>query len=367
MSIERAVELKKIGRKAGIDAFLVNSEPNMRYLAGFSTLAIERFVGLIVPVEESTPTVIVPRLEEQKAKEKSTFKGIRSYNDSENPARLLKQIIKENKLEKAVFGVEWTLAFRFYIMLAECSPKIKVKDASTIFSQLRCIKSHEELEKMKKAASIVGKGINAGIDFIKPGVNEASVSFEIEKTIKENGGESVPFCLVLSGSNSAIPHGETSSKKVMKQDVVLMDVGAVYKGYYADLTRTVFVGEATKTQREIYNIVAKAQEAAIKAVKPSVKAEQVDAAARKTIEKAGYGDDFTHRTGHGLGLEVHEEPSITKDNKTVLQTGMTFTIEPGIYLAGKFGVRIEDNIVVSTKDRKLLSNLSRDLRVIRSA
>jgi len=367
MSVERVSELKKIGRKAGIDAFLVNSETNMKYLAGFSTLAIERFAGLIVPVEESTPTVIVPRLEEQKAKEKSAFKEIRSYDDSENPACLLRQIIKENKLEKAVFGVEWTLAFRFYKMLVECSPKIEVKDASAIFSQLRCIKSHEELENIRKAASIVGKGINAGIDFIKPGVSEASISFEIEKTIKENGGESVPFCLVLSGSNSAIPHGETSSKKIMKRDVVLMDVGAVYKGYYADLTRTVFVGQATKKQREIYDIVAEAQEAAIKAVKPSGKAEQVDAAARKIIEKAGYGDYFTHRTGHGLGLEVHEEPYITKDNKTVLQPGMTFTIEPGIYFAGKFGVRIEDNVVVSTKDRKLLSNLSRDLRVIGSA
>jgi Xaa-Pro aminopeptidase len=367
MFVERMAELKKIGRIAGIDAFLVNSEPNMRYLAGFSTLAIERFAGLVVPVEESTPTVIVPRLEEQKAKEKSAFKEIRIYDDSESPARVLRQVIKEEKLEKATFGVEWTLAFKFYKMLVECSPRIKVKDASEIFSQLRCIKSEEELENIRKAASIVGKGINAGIDFIKPGLSETTISFEIEKTIKQNGGESVPFCLVLSGSSSAIPHGETSSRKVMKQDVVLMDVGAVYKGYYADLTRTVFIGQATRKQREIYEIVSNAQEAAIKAVKPRVKAEEVDVAARKTIEKAGYGDYFTHRTGHGLGLEVHEEPYITKENKTVLQPGMTFTIEPGIYLAGKFGVRIEDNMVVSTKDGKLLSKLPKDLQVISSA
>jgi Xaa-Pro aminopeptidase len=367
MFVERMTELKKIGMKAGIDAFLVNSEPNMRYLAGFSTLAIERFAGLVVPVEENTPTVIVPRLEEQKAKEKSAFKEIRSYDDSESPARVLRQVIEEKKLEKSTFGVEWTLAFKFYKMLAECSPKIEVKDASEIFSQLRCIKSEEELENIRKAASIVGKGINAGIDFIKPGLSETSISFEIEKTIKQNGGESVPFCLVLSGSSSAIPPGETSSRKVMKQDVVLMDVGAVYKGYYADLTRTVFIGQATRKQREIYEIVSNAQEAAVKAVKPRVKAEEIDAAARKTIEKAGYGDYFTHRTGHGLGLEVHEEPYITKENKTVLQPGMTFTIEPGIYLAGKFGVRIEDNIVVSTKDGKLLSNLPKDLQVISSA
>lgn len=367
MSVERVAELKKMGRKAGIDAFLVNSETNMRYLAGFSTLALERFAGLVVPVEEKIATVIVPRLEEQKAKEKSTFKEIRSYDDSEDPEHLLGKIIKEKNLEKAVFGVEWTLAFRFYKMLVECSPKIKVKDASTTFSKLRRIKSREELEKIEKAASIVAKGIDAGIDFIRPGVSEASISFEIEKKIKESGGESVPFCLVLSGSNSAIPHGETSTKKVIRRDVVLMDVGAVYQSYYADLTRTVFVGEATRKQREIYNVVAKAQEAAIETVKTGVKAEQVDAAARRTIERAGYGNYFTHRTGHGLGLEVHEEPYIAKDSKTVLKPGMTFTVEPGIYLAGKFGVRIEDDLAVSTRDGRLLSNLPKDLRVIGSA
>ncbi len=367
MSVERIAELKRIGRKAGIDAFLVNSETNMKYLAGFSTLAIERFAGLVVPVEKNTPTVIVPRLEEQKAREKSAFKEIRSYDDSESPARVFGQVIKEKRLERATFGVEWTLAFKFYKMLVECSARIEVKDASAIFSQLRCIKSEEELENMRKAASIVGKGITAGIDIIKPGVSEASIAFEIEKTIRQNEGESVPFCLVLSGINSAIPHGETSDRKVMKQDVVLIDVGAVYKGYYADLTRTVFTGQATRKQREIYDIVFKAQEAAINAVKPRVKAEEIDAAARKTIEKTGYGDYFTHRTGHGLGLEVHEEPYIARENKTVLQSGMTFTIEPGIYLDGKFGVRIEDNIVVSAKNAQLLSSLPKDLQVISPA
>ncbi len=143
-----------------------------------------------------------------------------------------------------------------------------------------------------------------------------------------------------------------------------MDVGAVYEGYYADITRTVFVGKATKTQKKVYEIVVKAQEAAIKTVKPSIKAEDVDRAARKTIEDAGYGEYFTHRTGHGLGLDVHEEPYIAPEDATVLKPGMTFTIEPGIYLAGKFGVRVEDDIAVSTSKAKLLSNLSKELLVI---
>jgi len=361
---ERVESLKKLGKDVGIDAFLINSEKNMRYFAGFSTLSLERFAGIIIPVETSTPIVIVSKLEAEKAQEQSSFKEIRSFDDSENPAVLLHKIIKELMLEKAVFGAEWSLPFKFYRMLTACSRRIEVKDASNLFSQLRSIKSPEELEKMEKAASIVAEGIKAGINFTRPEVTELSISFEIEKTIKQNGGESVPFCLVLSGSNSAFPHGETSNRKIGKMDVVLMDVGAVYGGYCADLTRTVFVGEATKSQRKIYEVVSKAQEAAIKTVKPGIEAEEVDSAARKIIENAGYGKYFTHRAGHGLGLEAHEEPYIASGNKAVLKPNMSFTIEPGIYLTGQFGVRIEDDIAVSTAQGKLLSKLSRELMII---
>lgn len=217
---------------------------------------------------------------------------------------------------------------------------------------------------MEKAASIVAKGITAGIDFIKSGASELSISFEIEKAIKQNGGESVPFCLVLSGSNSALPHGEPSNRKVGRKDVVLIDVGAVYKGYYADVTRTVFVGEPTEIQRKVYEIVFKAQQSAIKTVKPGIEAEEVDRTARKIIEDARHGRYFTHRKGHGLGLEVHEEPYIAPGNKTVLEPGMAFTIEPWIHLDGKFGVRIEDDIFVSTTKGKLLSDFPKDLLVI---
>ncbi|MGQ9624400.1 MAG: M24 family metallopeptidase [Candidatus Bathycorpusculaceae bacterium] len=361
---EKSGKTEKIGRNAGINAFLLNSEKNMRYFAGFSVLSLERFAGVIIPVDNQTPILVVPKLEVKKAKERSAFKQIKSYDDSENPAILLKQIIREQRLEKTTFGVEWTLPFKFYRMLTECSPEIKVEDASNLFSQLRSIKSAEEIEKMKKAASIVADGIKAGIDSIRPEVSELSISFEIEKTIKQSGGESVPFCLVLSGSNSALPHGETSNRKIAKKDVLLMDVGALYEGYYADLTRTVFVGKATKIQRKIYETVLRAQETAIKAVKSGIEAEEVDVIARKVIEDSGYGRYFTHRTGHGLGLEVHEEPYIAPGDKTVLRHGMTFTIEPGIYLPKKFGVRIEDDIVVSKAHGELLSTLCKELLIL---
>ena len=360
---ERIAALKKEGKKVGIGAFLVTSEKNMKYFAGFSTLAIERFAGIIIPVETSVPIVIIPELEKTKAK-KSPFKQIRSYSDSEDPALLLKKAVKDLRLEKATLGVEGILPFKFYQMLVAASSKMKTEDASNLFSQLRCVKSEQELEMIEKAADIVAEGIRAGIEFAKSGMTELALSSQIEQTIKKNGGESVPFCLVLSGPNSALPHGETSNRKVSEKDVLLMDVGAVYEGYCGDLTRTIFVGEATRKQKEVYDVVAQAQEAAIRCVKPGIRAEEVDAAARKVIENAGYGEYFTHRTGHGLGLEVHEEPYIVQGNKTALRPGMTFTIEPGIYFFEKFGIRIEDNIAVSQTKGKMLSHISKELTVV---
>jgi Xaa-Pro aminopeptidase len=195
-------------------------------------------------------------------------------------------------------------------------------------------------------------------------VSELEISCAIERTIKESGGESIPFCLVLSGPNSALPHGEASGRRVGGKDIVLMDVGAVYSGYYGDLTRTVFVGRATAKEREVYDVVAEANEAGIKSVRPGVRAEEVDATARRVIEKAGHGEYFTHRTGHGLGLEVHEEPYIAQGNKTILKPGMTFTVEPGIYFFGKFGVRIEDDIAVSKTNGRMLSRMTKELMVV---
>jgi len=363
---DRMKVLRNSGKKAEIDAFLVVSDKNMRYLAGFSALAIERFAGILVPVDAGNPIVIVPKLEESKARERSAFKDIKTYSDSENPAVMLEKAVKELGLEGATFGVEGFLPFRFYRMLVGCSSDIKTRDASVLFSELRVVKSEEELGLIKKAADVVAEGIRAGIDFIKPGVSELTISCQIERVIKESGGESIPFCIVLSGSNSALPHGETSNRKVGQKDVVLMDVGAVYKGYYGDLTRTVFVGGATKKEREIYDVVAEAHEKAIGSVRPGIQAEKVDAAARNVIENAGYGQHFTHRTGHGLGLEVHEEPYICEGNKMTLQPGMAFTIEPGIYFSGKLGVRIEDNIAVSNTGKRMLSHISKELTVVQS-
>lgn len=234
----------------------------MLYFTDFSALAIERLGAIVILVNAMEPVLIVPKLEE-KAMKLSFFKDVRSYTDAENPAKLVDKIIKELNLTKGTLGVESFLPFKFCKMLNEASPSLEAREASEVFQKLRRAKSTDEIDLMKEAARIVIKGIRDGIETIKAGTSELSVAFEIERKIKESGGESVPFCMVLSGENSALPHGSTSNRKIKKGDAVVIDIGATYKGYYSDVTRTVFVGEADQKQRNVYDIVLRAQESTL--------------------------------------------------------------------------------------------------------
>jgi len=249
-------------------------------------------------------------------------------------------------------------------MINRVAPRAELNEASNIFMGLRTIKTPDELELMRKAASIIVQGIDAGVKAIRVGATELNIGFEIERNIKQSGGESVPFCIVLRGENTALPHGSSSKAEVRRGDAVMMDVGATYEGYFADLTKTVFVGSASAEQREIYDIVIRAQAKAIESVEPGTHASEIDKAARDVIKAAGYGERFIHRTGHGLGLEVHEEPSVTAICKTVLKPGMTFTVEPGIYLPQEFGVRIEDNIAVTDKGKETIGACDKSMLIV---
>ncbi|MEM2341528.1 MAG: Xaa-Pro peptidase family protein [Candidatus Bathyarchaeia archaeon] len=360
----RVEKLREIAEEYDIDGFFIVSEPNLRYFTGFSTLAIERLIALIISTKPAEPILVIPKLEEEKAKKLSFFRDIRTYTDDEEPIRIVSEVIKELNLTEAVLGIEDSLPFKFYRMIREAAPSLKIKGASAIFEKLRSIKTRGEIEAISRAAEIAVRGIKAGIESIKVGMSEFSIALEIEREIIESGGETMPFCLVLSGENSSLPHGNTSSRKIGKGDAVVIDIGVTYRGYYADITRTVFVGEISGEQRKVYDAVLRAQEEAINSVKPGIKACEIDRAAREIIREAGYGEFFTYRTGHGLGLEVHEEPYITQTNETILKPGMVFTIEPGIYLHGSFGVRIEDDVVVTEDGNEVLIKMRKDLLII---
>jgi Xaa-Pro dipeptidase len=359
----RAKRLQKVLIRRGLSGMVISSTANLLYLAGIPIQSFERFAALVVP-DDGEPSLILPSLEAEKAKEQSSIKNVRSYTDEEGPHRLIKSTLSELGLGRGTVGVESFLPFRFFQEVSKAIPKSTIEDATIAVMELRLTKDAEELATMKKAARMVEEGILAGIDAIRVGATELQIGFEIERRIRELGGERVPFNAVLAGRNAALPHGDSSETKVRSGDCLLMDVSATYRGYYADLTRTVFVEKTSATQKEVYRTVLDAQTAAISAIKPGLVAGSLDRTARAVITTAGYGDYFLHRTGHGLGLDVHEEPSITSSCSLVLRPGMTFTVEPGIYLPGKLGVRIEDDLAVTKDGVETIGKCDKELLVL---
>ncbi len=342
---------------------VVSSTSNMLYLAGIPIQSFERFAAMVVPAD-GEPILILPDLEAEKAKEQSSIKALKSYSDEEGPSASIKEAFSELGLRKGNLGIESSLPFSSYSRISDAVPNAKIVDATSAVMELRLRKEPQELQIMKKAGSIVRSGIQAGTEAIHVGATELQVGFEIESEIRRLGGEKVPFNAVLAGRNAALPHGESGDTKIRRGDCVLMDISATYRGYFADLTRTVFVGEVSTTQRKVYQTVLDAQTAAISSIRPGVVAGSLDRKARSIITKEGFGKLFIHRTGHGLGLDVHEDPSINSACPLVLAPGMTFTVEPGVYMPGKLGVRIEDDMAVTGDGVQTLGGCDKELLVV---
>ncbi len=230
---------------------------------------------------------------------------------------------------------------------------------------LRLIKDSRELALLQTAATIVDAALTSTLPLVKIGMTEFEVAAELEYQMRKFGSEGTPFgTIVGSGPRGALPHGGPTSKQIEQGELVVLDYGAICAGYAADTTRTIAFGEPSNEARKVYNIVKQAQETAVSGVVAGITAEQVDALARDVISVAGYGEYFTHRTGHGLGLDVHEYPSIMKGNSLVLTPGMVFTIEPGVYLSGQFGVRIEDDVVITEGGCHVLTRFTKDLVIV---
>lgn len=219
---------------------------------------------------------------------------------------------------------------------------------SNAIDNLRITKDDEELFCIQKAQEIAENAFDNILKFIKPGVTEREIALELDRLMMVGGAEAVSFdTIALTGENTSMPHGVPTDRKVREGEFVLMDFGAVYNGYHSDMTRTVCVGEPSAEMAEVYNIVLKAQETALKAAKAGVTGQNLDMIARRVINDAGYGEYFGHSLGHGVGLEIHEKPNASSANKKELNAGAVVTIEPGIYIAGKFGVRIEDFVILT--------------------
>jgi len=242
-----------------------------------------------------------------------------------------------------------------HALFDKISSKIKLKDDGDIVSDARQAKDRFEIKTIRKACRITVQALRAVRPLIKPGISEEEILFKIEEYFaKHKARPSFPL-IVASGPNSANPHHVSSLRKIKRNDVILLDIGCVYKGYCSDLTRTFFLGKTNSLQQKIYLTVKNAHDLALKCVKQGTGAFDVDKAARDVICKAGFGAKFIHSTGHGVGIEIHESPSLSVKAKSVLKAGMAVTVEPGIYLEGNFGVRIEDTVLVTKKGSEVLT------------
>lgn len=348
-------------------ALALNPGPSLIYLTGLHFHLSERpTVAIFRP--ESEVILILPELEMRKT-EGLDF-AIRAFAYGENPATwpdTFQKAIQAANLETASIGVEpGRLRFLELRLMEAVAPEASFVSAEDVLNLLRLSKDESEIAAMRQAVHIAQQALLKILPRIKIGVTERQVASMLTMELLQQGSESeMPFApIVSSGPNSANPHATPSDRVLQAGDLLVIDWGATYQGYLSDLTRTFAVGEVEQEFQDIHAIVQEANAAGRKACQPGIPASVVDQSARDVIEKAGYGAYFTHRTGHGLGLEGHEPPYIRADNPLVLQPGMTFTVEPGIYLPGRGGVRIEDDMVITADGAESLSDLPRQLMVI---
>ena len=342
-----------------LDALYFSRPVSIAYLTGLFANPHERLMGLAIRGERAT--LIVPALERQKAAERAQHAEVESWRDGEDPYALVAEA-----LGGAVeIGVEKEhLSLHAAEVITTRTGASELVDVGGEIRRLRLTKNDDEVEKLARAAAITDAAGEQVLARLRAGQSEVDAAFMIGSVIGELGGALAFPSLVQSGPNSALPHLEPSNRKLARGDLVLLDFGAAFAGYKADTTRMAVVGEPNPKQREIHKVVLEAHDAAIAAVRPGVTTGDVDAAARRVIDAAGYGENFFHRIGHGLGLEDHEDPSMDPGSRTPLEPGMVFTVEPGIYIPGFGGVRIEDDVVVTEGGCRVLTQADRSLRVV---
>ena len=353
---ERQLKACEALKNAGIDKAIIGDPMSINYLTGIHIIPYERYYGLVLDAKTQELIMVNPSVDT------GCMKGTvpeRTYLDENGPGDIVREVVgscKKLAVEKKYFSMSVGEMF--------ASLDCEIVDLGDCIARLRMYKDEAEVETMQFAAKIVDEAIAYVSDKIKPGMTEKELNMMLYSYMAGYPGFITDefIILVLAAANSANPHGASGDYAFQEGDIVLMDFCAYYNYYWSDITRCLFVGKVGNPKlAEIYDIVLKANLTAIAAVKPGVKAKDIDKAARDVITEAGYGELFLHRTGHGLGLRVHEEPYITSVNELVLEEGMTFTIEPGIYIEGVGGVRIEDDILVTKDGCRILTSRSKRL------
>lgn len=344
----------------GIDLLAIPPSDDLRYLTGFSPVADERSCYLFLSADAGV--FLVPALNADQA-ERYIRHPFVVYGDAEGPSRALDEAKRQLGTPRRI-GAGDVMRADALLNLQRLWPDADYVLASEILAPLRMRKSGEEIALLKRVAATADRGFEAAAGACQPGVSEAELAQAAVGGFHSAGAGEVTATVVGSGPNSAFPHHHTSERRVGAGEPVLFDLGSKLEGYCSDITRMVYLGEPPPRYVEIHRVVENAVRAALSVIKPGIRIRDVDLAARGVIKAAGYDQYFTHRTGHGIGLSVHEPPSITHTNDIPLEAGMAFSVEPGIYLSGEFGVRLEEIVAVTASGHEVLSRLSRDVRVI---
>lgn len=350
--MEKLGKLRARFSELGIDGMLITNGYNRRYMTGFTGTA-----GVVLIGEKKAVFITDFRYVEQASRQ------INGYEIIQHMGSIIDEVAKQAAdLGIKRLGFEQDhLSFATY-KLYENTVQAQLVPVSGVVEKLRLIKSDAEIKILKEAAEIADAAFQHILSFIRPGIREIDVANELEFFMRKNGAISSSFdIIVASGYRSALPHGVATEKVIEKGEFVTLDFGAYYKGYCSDITRTVAVGEVSEELRSIYKIVLEAQLRGMTGIKPGMTGREADALTRDYITEKGYGDYFGHSTGHGIGLEVHEGPGLSVRTDTVLEPGMVVTVEPGIYIPGLGGVRIEDDTVVTKDGNESLTHSPKDL------
>lgn len=367
MTQERLDKLTASLLNSGLDAVALNPGSTLKYLTGIEFHLMERPVVLLAAPHKD-PALILPQLELPKV-DLFPYK-IQAFPYGESLSEwddAFRKAIQALGLDGKRIGVEpQQLRLMEFRHIKTAAPEADYPDASAALAQSRLHKDKTEIEFMRNAVNIAQNALEATIPLIKIGMTERELAAELVMQLFRHGSDTeLPFApIICAGPNSANPHASPSERKIQAGDLLVVDWGARYQGYISDLTRTFAVGEVDAEYRKIHEIVQAANEAGRHASKPGAPCGAVDKAAREVIEAAGYGKFFTHRTGHGIGMDAHEDPYMRGDNEQILEPGMAFTVEPGIYLGGRNGVRIEDNVVITETGADVLSDMPRKIRVV---
>lgn len=334
-------------------AFIVTNLRNIRYLTGFSGS-----FAILVITRDSSSLLVDFRYTEQ-AKRETNTEVVEFRTTWFNR---LRSLLEKKSIDTVLF--EPSCSFEFYRALTKLKG-VRLMPKGGWIERLRAIKSEREIEYIREAIKRAERAFLKVKSHIKEGISEQELAILLESQIKSEGSKILPFpVIVASGENSSMPHWRCSTRKLRRGDFVVIDWGAECEGYFSDMTRTFIIGEASRRHLEIYNIVNSARKAAIESIRVGVMAKEIDSKARNLIKQSGYAKNFGHGTGHGIGLDVHENPRINPKSKETITSGMVFTVEPGIYIEGFGGVRIEDMVLVSSDSVEILTTLPREIEIL---